>query len=155
MLPSQGEHELAWADVITFLSRRQVLLDAVVFSGGEPTGQPALAAAMQEVKSLGFKVGLHTAGICPKRLAAALPFVDWVGMDVKAPFDDYARVTRICGSGIRARQSALAVLASGVDYQFRTTVDATVLTQDDLNRIADDLTALGARNHVLQECRSV
>ena len=78
------------------------LLDAVVFSGGEPTLQAGLLDAMLEVRELGFKIGLHTAGMYPQRLAAILPLMDWVGMDVKAPFADYARITGTPGSGERA-----------------------------------------------------
>ena len=39
--------EIAWAEVLAFLEKRRGLLDAVVFSGGEPTMQPGLAAAMR------------------------------------------------------------------------------------------------------------
>src|SRR5450759_3498739 len=53
----------AWADVLLLLQRRVGLIDAVVFSGGEPTMDPALAEAMREVRALGFGVGLHSAGI--------------------------------------------------------------------------------------------
>ena len=74
-----------WAALRPWLARRVGLIDAVVFSGGEPTLDPALPAAMAEVRAIGLKVGLHTAGIYPQRLAAALPLADWVGLDLKAP----------------------------------------------------------------------
>ena len=48
--------------------------------------------------SLGYSVGLHSAGIYPRRLAAVFPLLDWVGMDVKAPFTDYERITGVAGS---------------------------------------------------------
>jgi pyruvate formate lyase activating enzyme len=91
-----------------------------VFSGGEPTLQAGLAAAMREVKRLGFLVGLHTAGIVPRRLAQVLPLVDWVAMDAKAPFESHERVTRVRGSGERARRSAGLLRASGVACEFHT-----------------------------------
>ena len=60
-------------------------------------------AAMREVRALGFAIGLHTAGIYPRRLAEVLPLVDWVGFDVKAPFDAaYERITGVRGSGAAA-----------------------------------------------------
>ena len=52
--------------------------DAVV-SGGEPTAQRALPDAVRQVRELGYKVGLHSAGCYPGRLARVLGLVDWVG----------------------------------------------------------------------------
>ncbi|PKO61543.1 MAG: anaerobic ribonucleoside-triphosphate reductase activating protein, partial [Betaproteobacteria bacterium HGW-Betaproteobacteria-17] len=102
LIPARGDHEIPWEDVLAFLRRRRGLLDGVVFSGGEPTAQAGLLDAMREVRELGFKIGLHTGGMYPQRLAAVLPLVDWVGLDVKAPFADYPRVTSVTGSGERA-----------------------------------------------------
>ena len=118
--PARGAHEIPWAEVVSFLERRRGLLDAVVFSGGEPTQQRALRDAMQAVKAMGFLVGLHTAGIVPRRLAEVLPLLDWVGMDVKAPCEEHERVSGKRGSGRRARLSADLIRASGVACEFHT-----------------------------------
>jgi pyruvate formate lyase activating enzyme len=119
---------LSWPDLLSFLERRQGLLDAVVFSGGEPTLQEQLPAAVAAVRQRGFLVGLHTAGPYPERLALLLPHLDWVGMDLKAPFAEYDAVTGVAGSGEGARQSALLLRESGVSHQFRTTLDPFLLT---------------------------
>jgi pyruvate formate lyase activating enzyme len=153
LLPARGKTRHAWASIAAFLETRRGLLDAVVFSGGEPILQDALPAAMRAVRDLGFKVGLHTAGIYPRKLAAVLPLTDWVGIDVKAPFDSYERVTGVARSGGVARESAALVIASGVAHEFRTTVDRSVLAPSDLDVIADTLPRMGARRHVLQTCR--
>ncbi len=112
--------EIRWGEVLDFLKKRQKLLDAVVFSGGEPTLQPALKEAMLEVKALGYLVGLHTAGISPRRLAQVLPLVDWVAMDMKAPWDRHEELTGVQGSGRRARESAGLIRESGVACEFHT-----------------------------------
>ncbi len=109
--------------VSAFLESRRGLLDAVVFSGGEPTMQPYLKQAALAVREKGFLVGLHTAGAFPETLKGVLPFLDWVGMDLKAPFHEYELVTGVPGSGEDARKSALLVRESGVAHQFRTTLD--------------------------------
>ena len=62
-----GGHERG--RVLAFLKRRQDLLDAVVFSGGEPTLQDGLLGAMEEVRAMGFRIGLHSAGIKPAAFA--------------------------------------------------------------------------------------
>ncbi|HZN23605.1 MAG TPA: anaerobic ribonucleoside-triphosphate reductase activating protein [Burkholderiales bacterium] len=152
--PATNATELTWSSILTFLEHRRGLLDAVVFSGGEPTLQHALAGAMHAVKALGFKVGLHTAGIYPQRLAEVLPLVDWVGLDIKAPFHLYDSVTRAPGSGARARRSAEIVLESGVAYEFRTTVDRSVLGTEDVAQLSMELPRMGATRYVLQACRA-
>lgn len=153
LLARRGETEIPWGDVIALLERRRGLLDAVVFSGGEPTLQSALPGAMREAKAMGFKIGLHTAGIYPRRLAEVLPLVDWIGMDVKAEFDRYPQITGVPGSGERARRSLQLILASGVAYEFRTTMDPRKHPSDALDRLARFLSTLGVRHYALQEMR--
>jgi pyruvate formate lyase activating enzyme len=120
LLPSRGPAELPWAEVLAFLEKRRELLDAVVFSGGEPTLQAGLAGAMLEVKQLGYLVGLHTAGVAPRRLERVLPLVDWVAMDLKAGWDEHHAVTRVAGSGARAKRSLEMIRASGVPFRLHT-----------------------------------
>lgn len=153
LLARRGETEIPWSDVIALLERRRGLLDAVVFSGGEPTLQPALPGAMREAKAMGFKIGLHTAGIYPRRLAEVLPLIDWVGMDVKAEFDRYPQITGVPGSGARARRSLEIILASGVACEFRTTMDPRTHPAEALDRLTRFLSARGVRHYALQEMR--
>lgn len=153
LIPRNGDSQLEWASVLSFLRRRQGLLDGVVFSGGEPTLQDGLGSAIREVRDLGFKVGLHTGGVYPSRFEELLPLLSWVGMDVKAAFADYDEVTSTPGSGEKARESARLLLASGVPYEIRTTVHPLYHTQDSLLKLAEELRAMGVRNYVLQEFR--
>lgn len=149
-----GEGEVAWDDVIAFLETRRGLLDGVVFSGGEPTTQQALADAMREVRELGFAVGLHTGGPVPTRLAEVLPLVDWVGFDVKAPFADYACITGVVGSGESALASLRALVASGVEFEARTTVHPDLLSAPDLERLSLELSAEGVTRWAVQAYRT-
>ncbi|MEZ0448169.1 anaerobic ribonucleoside-triphosphate reductase activating protein [Cellulomonas sp. ICMP 17802] len=146
-----------WADVLDLLDRRHGLLDGLVFSGGEPTRQAELVDAAREVRDAGFGVGLHTAGAYPRRLAAVLPLVDWVGLDIKAPARLYRAITRVGGpttSADAAFTSLRLVLDAGVDVQVRTTVDPTVLGDADVEELTAALADLGVRDHVLQEVRA-
>lgn len=138
---------------MAFLHRRRGLLDAVVFSGGEPTLQSGLAEACREVRELGFKLGLHTAGTYPERLAEVLPGFDWVGMDIKAPFAEYEHTTGVPGSGARARESLRHLIDSGVDHEIRTTVHPDLMGEDSLVVLAHELATLGVRRYVLQKFR--
>jgi pyruvate formate lyase activating enzyme len=151
---SAGVTRWSWARVREFLEDRVGILEAVVFSGGEPTAQPGLGLAMREVREMGFKVGLHTAGIFPDRLEAVLGLVDWVGLDIKAPFDArYDLVTGRPGSASSVERSLRLVLASGVPHQLRTTVHPDLLSSRDCARIQADLQQRGAGPSLWQPFR--
>ena len=155
LLPSRAADVIAWSEVLAFLGRRRGLLDAVVFSGGEPTAQPGLAQAMRDARALGYRIGLHSAGIYPRRFAEVLSLVDWVGFDAKAPFDTaYELITGVPASGAAALASARALLASGVDCEFRTTWHAGFLSPAELDRLTRTLAGLGVRRYALQEFRA-
>jgi anaerobic ribonucleoside-triphosphate reductase activating protein len=149
-----NKFEYSWQKIKDFLLTRVGLLEAVVFSGGEPTLQAGLLAAIIELKDLGFKIGLHTAGSYPNRLKQVLPYIDWVGMDIKAPFDLYPTITTIPKSGQKALDSAKLVLASGVEYEFRTTVHPALLNPQQVSEIKDTLTGMGATVHKIQQFRA-
>ena len=124
LLPFKKQGMVSWQEVQQLLGQRRGLLDAVVFSGGEPTMQPALPEALAWVRGMGFLTGLHTAGPYPDRLAVCLPYLDWVGMDLKAPFERYDELTGVRGSGTAAEQSAKLLREVGGARQFRVTVDS-------------------------------
>lgn len=146
-----------WTDLPELLAKRHGLLDGVVFSGGEPTRQSGLADAARYVHGEGYLVGLHTGGAYPARLAALLPHVDWIGFDVKAPARLYRAITRVGGpttTADRAFESLRMVLDAGVDVTVRTTVDPTVMSDDDVRELTDTLFDMGVREHVLQQVRT-
>lgn len=139
----RGPGRLDWPEVLAFLSGRRGLLDGVVISGGEPTLQKALPEALQAIRAMGFRTGLHTAGPYPGRLARVLPLLDWVGFDVKGPWEAYARITGVPGGGRAARESLLRLRDSGVAYDLRTTVHPALLCPDDLEAMDAGLAADG------------
>ncbi len=145
---------MPWEEIIHFLKNRRNLLDGIVFSGGEPLSQPHLKEAIIEVKELGFKIGLHTSGAVPNRLEKVIPWLDWVGMDIKAPFDQYERITLVKNSGKNARLAAHLLLESGVPCEFRTTVHSQLLSKNDILTLANTLQEMGVKNFALQNFRS-
>jgi len=153
LIPTSDSNNIDWPDVMDFLKRRSGLLDAVVFSGGEPTLQKTLPNAIKAVKALGFKIGLHTAGCYPDRLNLVLPFIDWVALDIKALAQGYQDITQTPGSGEKAWESLDLVVDSGVDYEIRTTRMPGTSDQDMLD-LAYELRKKGINNYVLQGCRT-
>jgi pyruvate formate lyase activating enzyme len=153
LVPRQTEFTVTWAGIRQFLEHRRGLLDAVVFSGGEPTLQRGLLNAVMEARDLGYKVALHTAGPYPSRLEKLLPLLDWVGMDIKANFEDYDATTNAPGSGSKAMESAQMIIASGIGCEFRTTVHPSLISKEQLLALAKRLSGMGVKNYVLQEFR--
>jgi pyruvate formate lyase activating enzyme len=153
MQDSQVPGTVEWSTVLAHLASRTGKLDGIVFSGGEPTRQAALVPAMQQARALGFGVGLHTAGAYPARLREALPFVDWLGLDIKAMPEGYQDITGKQASGAKAWQALEIALEWGGELEVRLTVDPTTHTRDGVLSIVRRVQAMGGPTPVLQEAR--
>jgi pyruvate formate lyase activating enzyme len=145
---------ISWTSILDFLVNRRGLLDAVVFSGGEPTLQPAILDAVKDARKLGFRVGLHTAGMNPECFAQLLPLLDWIGFDVKASFADYVRITGVERSGEKALASLRSLLACHILYEVRTTWHPTLLSPDNMCKLQEELLDLGVTHYAVQHFRS-
>ena len=152
LIHRQAAPRIPWSSALSFLEQRKTLLDAVVFSGGEPTLHRGLDKAIRQVREMGFKTGLHTAGVYPDRLAKLLPLIDWVGLDIKASIQHYPEVTGVKNSGERAWRSARLIAGSGLDYEVRTTVHPQLFDRDRLCNLVEELVELQVENYVIQEC---
>lgn len=161
-LQRRDSARLHWPDVLAWLETRVGLLDAVVFSGGEPTLDPALPQAMAQARALGFRIGLHSAGMRPQRLLPLLTLLDWVGLDIKAAPQDAALLGRVAGlrSTAAAERAAAAVranlallIASGIALECRSTVHPLLHQPRALRELAEQLSAAGVRRWALQIAR--
>ena len=150
------ENDFSWELFFEFLKRRVGKLDAVTFSGGEPLVQDCLSDVMQQVKALGYKIGLHTGGYRPQALEKVLPLVDWVGFDIKAPFEK-EKYQAIIGTNQmdKVLKSLQMLLDSKVNFECRTTCDPRFLNIDDLWAAAKDLKEKGVKKYFLQKYRPI
>jgi pyruvate formate lyase activating enzyme len=89
----------------------------------------------------------------PDRLAAALPWLDWVGLDIKGPEHRYDAITGVPGSGARAWQSLALLQASTVAFECRTTWHAGLYSAQELQALGDTLAGAGVRHWAVQICR--
>jgi pyruvate formate lyase activating enzyme len=153
LLDATHEGRLSWAEVRDFLRARRGLLDGVVFSGGEPTLQSGLREALDEVRALGFQAALHTGGMYPERLANLLPRLDWVGLDIKGPWERIDEITGSRGCAPRVKASLCHLIDSGVAFECRTTWDAELFPLEELQGLGRDLAGLGVRDWAVQACR--
>jgi len=141
-------------EVFDFLKKRVGALDGVVISGGEPAIHPDLADFMAKIKALGYKIKLDTNGTFPEVLEHLinLKLVDYIAMDLKAPLNKYDEAAGTAVDNAAIARSMAVIAGSGVDYEFRTTYDKTILDEKDIEEI---------KSHVehgrftLQECNPV
>ena len=154
LLNADTELPIPWDEIQAFLEHRRGLLDAVVFTGGEPTAQAALPSAMAECRAMGYKVGMHTGGPYPERLPALLPLVDWIGLDIKALPEDYPLVTGVPGSGDKAWQSLRLLLDAKIPLEVRTTPMPGLDDHAYLRRLMQRLAAAGVNDYTLQQCQT-
>ena len=140
-------------EIWSFLQRRQGTLEGVVVSGGEPTLHEDLPAFMARLKALGYATKLDTNGARPAVLKELIDkkLVDFIAMDLKAPLEKYAAITGIETSPALLQESMNLIRQSGLAYEFRTTYDKEVLTDDDIAA----LTQLAGKNYRVQECLPV
>ncbi len=142
---------LTKGSVMAHLEKRAGLCDGVVISGGEPTLQPGLEAAVKEIRRLGYKVKLDTNGTRPevlKRLLG-LGLLDYVAMDVKSSRDRHGIVTGGSAGDRSAVERSLAlIMASSVAHEFRTTVALPLHDYEEVKKIGESLA--GAKRWVLQ-----
>ena len=115
------QRTLDWPAILHWLDSRRGLLDGVVFSGGEPLSEPALADMARAVQARGFAVGLHSAGIYPQRLAQLLPWLDWLALDIKTDQAGYDALTGRARSAWPVQVCLEMALEAGCALECRTT----------------------------------
>lgn len=117
-------------------------IDAVVISGGEPLMQlDSLIELFTYVKSTGLKTKLDTSGIYPDKIEKLLELklLDFVSLDVKAPFEKYRKVT---GSNVGSQvKKSMKLLNSdeNVRLEVRTTYVPTLHTKKDIHNLVNDV----------------
>jgi len=141
-------------EIYTFLKRRQGTLEGVVVSGGEPTLHEDLPRFLADLKKMGYKTKLDTNGTRPDVLERLIneKLVDFIAMDLKAPLEKYSLITGKDINSAIIKNSIDLIRKSGLTYEFRTTYDKEVLTDE-------DIAATGAlaenENYRVQECLPV
>lgn len=140
--------------VIRFLSRRRGKLDGLVITGGEPTLQEELPLFTRSVKSLGYQVKLDTNGSNPRVIGDLLSegLIDYIAMDIKAPFASYDLVTGVAADLKMISRSIDMIARSGIEHEFRTTAVTPLLRASDIMEIFS-IVPPGSR-HVIQKYRN-
>lgn len=134
---------LAEKDVLESLRQRRRQLEGVVVSGGEPTLQPDLPAFLIALRRMDYKIKLDTNGSRPEILRALLGarLVDFIAMDVKAPWEKYSVLAGLPVKIERLQQSMALIAASGLPHEFRTTAVGPLLAPREMDAIRAQIPA--------------
>ncbi|MBP5574934.1 MAG: anaerobic ribonucleoside-triphosphate reductase activating protein [Bacilli bacterium] len=120
-----SQEEINFDGILAFLKTRKGLVDAVVFSGGEPTLEPDLEVKIKTVKDLGFLIKLDTNGTNPELLEKLLDegLLDYVAMDIKNSPSLYAETSGVKSINLDNIKKSIAIIINKApDYEFRTTL---------------------------------
>lgn len=136
----------------------RVFIDAIGFTGGEPTLQPdPLSDLCDWSKKIGFRTFLNTNGSRPEVVASLAESgeLDYVALDVKAPLipAEYARVSglrrgEMAVRGVSETLEACAELSIPVEAR-TTVVPGLIEREDDIMSIARAVKACDS--YVLQQ----
>ncbi len=143
-----------WEEVLDYLSHRRTFLEGVCITGGEPTLHKDLPNAIQELRSLGYKVKLDTNGTNPGMVEVLLREgqVDYIAMDVKTSLGRYGELGIKNPATIeKIRDTIRIIMNLAPEYEFRTTVVPGFVEEDDIVEIVREIS--GARRYVLQAYR--
>jgi len=136
--------------ILSFLEKRKNQLDGLVVTGGEPTIQADILDFLKKVKEMGYEIKLDTNGSRPDVLEEliALKAVDYFAMDIKAPDFLYRQIAGVNIDTSLIKKSIDIIRGSGRLYEFRTTIVAGQLTQEDIMEIGRLIK--GADRYILQ-----
>ncbi|MEN6490430.1 MAG: anaerobic ribonucleoside-triphosphate reductase activating protein [Rectinema sp.] len=135
--PARFEAPLDEEKVFNFLRSRIGRLRGVVVSGGEPLLNDDLPEFLDRIGQMGYLVKLDTNGSFPDRLSAIVSagLVDFIAMDVKAPFGRYGELAGVPVDVGAIQESIRIIRNSGTEYLFRTTLAKPLLDEKDTRLI--------------------
>jgi len=151
----EGCLDISEKDFFDFLDKRKGQLDACVICGGEPTIYgDKLIDFIFKIKEKGYKVKLDTNGSNPEvvKKLIAKELIDYIAMDVKAPFEKYKEVSNSNIDVNKIRESIELIKNSGTDYEFRTTLVPELLEIEDIKEIVKQI--IPAKKYYVQNFRN-
>ena len=146
-----SDEEISQEEVLSFLKKRQGLLDGVVITGGEPLLNPDIIGFLSEIKDMGYKIKLDTNGSNPKLLKEIVSkgLADYIAMDIKNSPEEYISATGVDKFSGETGESKDFLLEGKIPYEFRTTVVKGIHTKESILSLAKWIE--GAEKYYLQQ----
>ena len=138
VLNPAGQPSISEEEVLSYLKKRQGILQGVCVTGGEPTLQKDLKEFLRKIKEFGYPVKLDTNGYMPGILWDLMQerLIDYVAMDLKASRENYAKAVGLKTMDLSRIEESIGILkSSGIPYEFRTTVVKGIHTVEEFEEI--------------------
>jgi len=115
-------------------------IDSVVLTGGEPLIQKEeVLKIIKYCKDLQLNIKLDTNGYYPKKLEDLMDLVDYVALDIKAPFNKYKEVAgQDIGENVRKSMEICLKFPETI-FECRTTYVPGLMDPDDIVEIAKNI----------------
>lgn len=155
VLPERNVPEQTVGEFMTFLKKRQGVLEGVAITGGEPLLHADISEFLRDIRKLGYKIKLDTNGTNPKLLRQIVEegLVDRVAMDIKTCPEKYAEATGVPGLDIgKIAESKDFLMSGAVDHEFRTTAVKGIHSLQDIADAAKWIA--GAEEYYLQQFKN-
>lgn len=138
LVTGTAEENYTEDEILSYLKKRQGLLDGVAITGGEPLLHKDIGDFIKKIKDLGFAVKLDTNGSFPERLKVLIDggLLDYIAMDIKNCKEKYSLAA---GKDINVsdiEKSVELIKNSGIPHEFRTTVTKELHNEEDIISVA-------------------
>lgn len=145
-----GGKSVKMDEIIEKIENSMEFVDSIVITGGEPLIQHKnVKYILKYSKEKGLKTKLDTNGCFPAELKDILSLLDYVALDIKAPFNKYEE---IIGSAIedKVRKSMKICMDNDVYLECRTTYVPYLMNAEDIIEIAE---SIDSNMYTLQQFR--
>jgi pyruvate formate lyase activating enzyme len=139
----EDSKDLDEKEILKFLEKRREKLEGVCITGGEPL-LSLKKEFLKKIKKLGYLIKIDTNGCFPEKLKKFIEdkLVDYIAMDVKNCKEKYSKTVGVDVDLKKIEKSMKLIVASGIDYEFRTTVVPEIHKPEDIVEIGKWINAL-------------
>lgn len=139
LIAMDGGEEIPLDEIFNQIEESVDFLDSVVITGGEPLLQEKdVKKILNQCHELDLKTKLDTNGCYPKKLKKIINLLDYVALDVKAPFDKYERIIG-ADVGEQVKESMDIARNSDSFLECRTTYVPSLMNVDDIKKITQEV----------------
>jgi pyruvate formate lyase activating enzyme len=152
LIPTNSGHLIEFKELVNEIFKN-ILIDSVSITGGEPLLQPALIPLCKELKK-NFYISVDTNGSIPKVISELVCIADRIALDLKCHFSRYASITQTSSNVLENVIQSFSIINSSsvVDFEVRTTVVPELIMKDDIKAISRFLNKHNFRGiYVLQQ----
>jgi len=148
----QGGESKELSEIFSSIDESLDFIDSVVVTGGEPLMQEdQVIEILKYSKKLELKTKVDTNGFYPEKLLNMIDLIDYIAMDIKAPFDNYEKVIgEDIGSNVR-RSMEVCQKFPETFLECRTTYVPALMEPGDVIEIAKNIKC---NQYTLQQFRN-